>query len=90
MGEMSSGDEYYYEPMSMDILEDICDVSQSHPSMNIREANHKIRDHNKWGQIEWKGSLLSMQNMGKGLNKVFKAVVNNILQDFPILGECGS
>ena len=31
-----------------------------------------------------------MQNMGKGLHKVFKAVVNDILQVLPILGEYGS
>ena len=28
--------------------------------------------------------------MGKGLHKVFKAVVNEIFQDLPILGESGS
>ena len=31
---MSSGYEYYAEPMSTDMLEDICDGSQSHPSIN--------------------------------------------------------
>ena len=31
-----------------------------------------------------------MQNMGKGLHKVFKDVVNEISQVFPILGESGS
>ena len=31
-----------------------------------------------------------MQNMGKGLNKVFKAFVNEVFQDLPILGESGS
>ena len=34
--------------------------------------------------------LLSTQNMGKSLHKVFKAVVNEILQVLPILGEYGS
>ena len=28
--------------------------------------------------------------MGKGLHKIFKAVVNEILEDLPILGEYGS
>ena len=28
--------------------------------------------------------------MGKGLHKVFKAVVNEISQELPILGESGS
>ena len=31
-----------------------------------------------------------MKNMGKGLHKVFKATVNNILQVLQILGESGS
>ena len=31
-----------------------------------------------------------MRNMGKGLHKVFKALVNEILQALPILGESGS
>ena len=34
--------------------------------------------------------LLSTQNLGKGLHKVFKAVENEILQALPILGESGS
>ena len=41
---MSSGDEYYSEPMSKDMLEDICDGSQSCPSINRREARFRIRD----------------------------------------------
>ena len=36
------------------------------------------------------GDLLSTKNIGKGLHKVFKAVVNDILQVLPILGESGS
>ena len=40
----------------------------------------------KRGQAE----LLSTQNMGKGLHKVFKAVVNNILLTLPILGKSDS
>ena len=51
MDTISSGDEYDDEPMSMDMLEDICDSSQSHPSINRREARYKIRDHIKQGQL---------------------------------------
>ena len=64
--------------MSTDILEDICDGSQYHPIINRREARYRIHDSFKQRKAEWKGSLLSMRNMGKGLHKVFKAVVNNI------------
>ena len=86
---MSSGDESDAEPMYTDMLENICDGSQSHPSANRREA-HRIRDCFKQTQVEWKGELLSMRNMGKGLHKVFKAVVNDISQALPNLGESGS
>ena len=56
----------------------------------MREVHYKIRDHIKRCQTEWKGALLHTQNMGKSLHKVFKAVVNEILQVSPILGESGS
>ena len=34
--------------------------------------------------VEWKGTLLSTQDLGKGLHKVFKDVVNDISQALPI------
>ena len=46
---MDSGDESYNDPISTEILEDICDGIQSHPNVNIREARSKIRDHIKQG-----------------------------------------
>ena len=42
MDAMSSGHEYDSEPISTDMLEDICDGSQSRPSINRREARYKI------------------------------------------------
>ena len=44
MDEISSGDESDAETMSTDMLEDICDGSQYHPSINRREARYKIHD----------------------------------------------
>ena len=41
---MSSGDEYYAETMSMDMLEDIHYVSQYHTIIDRREYHYKIRD----------------------------------------------
>ena len=60
------------------MLEDICDGSKSHQSVNIRESRYNIRDHIKQGQTECKGALLSVRNMGKGLHKLFKAVLKEI------------
>ena len=76
--------------MSTYMLEDICDGSQYHLSVNRRDARYKIRDQIKRIQAERKGDLLPTKNMGKGLHKVFKAVVNEISQNIPILGESGS
>ena len=90
MDVMYSGDESDAELMSTDMLENICDESQFHPSINRKEASYNISDRFKQRQVEWKGALLSTQNMGKGLQKVFKAVVNEILQALPIFFESGS
>ena len=84
---MSSDNESDTEPMSMQILEDICNSSQSHPTVNRREAKYKIHARIKQSKSEWKGDLLSTRNMGKGLQKVSKAVVNDISQALPVLVE---
>ena len=87
---MSSGNESDDEPMSTDILKDTCDSNQSHPSINSREARYKIRICIKQGQAKWKGVLLYTQNIGKVLNRLFKAIVNEISQALSILVESGS
>ena len=50
MDTMSSGNESDAEPMHTDMLEYICDIAQSHLSINSREACYKIRDSIKQGQ----------------------------------------
>ena len=89
MDAMNSGDESDHDLISTQMLEDIRDGSQSHSIVNIREAGYKMRDHIKLGQSEWKGALKATRSMGKGLHKVFKTVVKEILQDL-LLGESGS
>ena len=44
MNVMDSGDESYDEPMSTEMLENICDESQSCPNVNRTEARYKIRN----------------------------------------------
>ena len=83
---MSSGDEFDAEPIPTDMLEDIDDGIKSHPSINRREAHYKVRDYIQKRRSEWKGSLLSTQNTGKSLHKVFKAVVNEISLSLTIMG----
>ena len=82
---MDSGHESDDKPMYTDMLEDISDVSKSNLHLNRRESRYKIRDHIKRSHTEFKGALLSTQNMGKGLHKVFKAVVNDISQVYQLL-----
>ena len=72
------------------MLEEIRDVSQAREIINRRESRYKIHDSIKRGQSEWKEALLSTQNMGKGLHTLFEAIVNDISQALPILGESGS
>ena len=79
---MSSRDESDAESMSTDMLEDICDGSQYHLSINSRESRYTILDRIKQSQEEWKGALLSTRNMGKVLYQLFKAAVNEISQRF--------
>ena len=75
MDAMDSGEESEDEPMSTEMLEDICDGIQSHLGVNRIEARYKIRDRIKRRKSECKGDLLSTQNMGKDLHKVFKTVI---------------
>ena len=77
------------DPRSMEMLEDNCDGSQSHLSVNIREERYKLRDHITQRQSEWIWALKATQNMGNCLHKVFKTSVNDILQDLSPLGESG-
>ena len=60
--------------MSTEMLEDICDGSQSHTNVNRRESRYKIPDRIRQRQLEWKGYLRAMLNMGKVLHEVFKTV----------------
>ena len=44
MENINSGDESDRDPISMEMLEDIRDGSQTHPNVNRREARYKMRD----------------------------------------------
>ena len=41
---MESGDESDYEPMSLEILEDNCEIRQYHPNINMKEASYNMPD----------------------------------------------
>ena len=62
---MDSCDESDNGPMYTEMLEDIYDRSQSHASINRREACYKIIDCIKQRQQEWKGALKATQTWVK-------------------------
>ena len=57
MDEKDSGDESDHDPLSMYILEDIRDISQSHLIVNQRESCYEICDHIRQRQSECKVAL---------------------------------
>ena len=57
MDAINSGDESDHDIISMEMLEDICDGSQTHPNINRRESRYKIRDFIMQRQSKWKGEL---------------------------------
>ena len=56
-----------------------------HPNIDARYAGLKIRDRIRQTKNEWKGTELPAKNMGKGLYKLFKAVVNELNNKLPKL-----
>ena len=44
MENINSGDESDHDLIYTEMLEDICDGSHNHPTVNKREARYKIRD----------------------------------------------
>ena len=90
MENLNSGDESDHDIICTDMLEDICNGSQTHPNVNRREARYKIRDSIRQRQSEWKGSLKATRSMGKVLHKVFSTVVKEISQELTPLRESGS
>ena len=90
MENINYGDESDHYLISTEMLEDICDGSQTHLNVNRRESYYKIRDRIRQRQSECKGALKATRSMGKGLLKVFSMVVKEISQEMTPLGESGS
>ena len=59
MDAMDSDGESDHDIISTDMLENICDGSQSHTKVNQIESRYKICDHIRQRQSEWKGALKS-------------------------------
>ena len=63
---INSGDESDHDFISTEMLEDICDGSQTNPNVNRRESCHKICDLIWQIQLEWKGALKYTQSTSTG------------------------
>ena len=79
MENLDSNEQSDHDLISMDMLEDIHDGSQTHTNVNKREARYKICDRVRKRTPEWKVALQATRNMGKGLYKVFSTVVKETL-----------
>ena len=87
MDAINSGDESDHDIISTDMLEDICDGSQTNPNVNRREARYKISDLIRQRQSEWKGALKATQSMGNVLHKVSSTVVKDIFARIDSFGR---
>ena len=65
MENLDSNENSDHDLISTEMLEDICDGSQTHPTVNKREARYEIRDRVMRKELQWKGALKAMPNMGK-------------------------
>ena len=81
MGNLDSNEKSDHDLISTEMLEDIRDRSQTHPTVNENEARYEIRDRIRQRQSEWTGALKATRSMGKGLHKVFSTIVKEILQE---------
>ena len=90
MDVMDSDDKSYHYLISLEMLEDIRDRSQTYLNVNGREERYKINNRIKQIKLEWKGLLKATQIMGKGLHKVFKTLIKQILHELTPLEESGS
>ena len=87
MENINSSDESDRDLISTEMLEDICDRSQTHPNVNRREARYKICDRIRQRQLEWRGELKDTRNMGKVLHKVFLTAVKEISHELTPSGN---
>ena len=78
MENLDSNEKFDDNFISMEMLKDICDGSQTHSTVNKKEASDEIRDRIKRKELQWKGALKAACNMGKGLHTVFSTLVNDI------------
>ena len=88
MENLDSNEQSDHDLISMDILQDIFDGSQTHSNVNKNEARYKICNHIRQRQLECKGALKDTQSMGKGVNYCeisFTTVLNTLCKPFPML-----
>ena len=76
--------------ISTETLHDIRDGNQTHPKIDKREARMAMRDRIKQNKSQCIGAFRATQKMGKGLHRVFRNIVSEILQELTNLGETGS
>ena len=79
MENIGSNEKSDHDLISTEMLEDIRDGSQTHPTVNKMEARYEIHDHIRRKESQRKGALKATRDMVKGLHKVFSTIVKEIL-----------
>ena len=64
MENIESNENSDHDIISTEMLEDIRDVSKTHPNVHKREARYEIRDRVRRKELQWKGALKATRNMG--------------------------
>ena len=88
--ELSTDDKSDDRSISMNDLEDVWYGNYVHIEINKRDFRLKICERIRQTQSEWTVVELLANSMGKVLHKVVKAVVTELNNSFPTLGESGS
>ena len=90
MENLDSNEKSDHDIISTEMLEEIREGSQTHPTVNKRGVCYGICDRIRRKESQWKGALKATRNMGKGLHKVFSTIIKGILQELATLGESSS
>ena len=85
MENLDSNEQSDHDIIYTEMLEDICDGSQTHPNVNKRESSYKIRDSVRQKELQLRGALKAARSMVKGLHMVFSTIVNEISHELATL-----
>ena len=78
MDAINSGEKSDHDLISTEMLEDICDGSQTHTNINKRESLYKIWNRIRQRQLEWKVAFKNLREAWENLVQKFPISFQNI------------